>query len=440
MASLAPPSPVPRCAAISLAWCPGGGSGGKTENLVAVGSDADFISFFDAASGRLLALLPPPAPGVEVNEAVFSSDGTVFSRAVGTHGAVELFSVAELLEGKGGGGGGGGGGGAAVSIGNLNPPPSASDWKQLRAPARPFAVLRGHTSTVFALSTVAAGAGGGGAAAGEAGPSGGSGGAPLSGPASFLLASGGADGAAVVWDLRHGGSPLATCGAFDHQVKSVSLGGGWGGGGEPGAGRGSDTSSPSGGGGSGWGASPGSLLAYAGEGDAVVVEDWTLSAASGSFLPPRDPTAAAAPRRPSGGATGPSSSYQLRVFVPRVESVAWAPAVVSSSSWSGGGGGGAPPPSSAAAAAAGAERDADGGSNGNPPSTSSPRSSSSSSASKRALQSNVGALAFVRCIPAGGGGAAQQQQQGGGGGRGGGGEVIGAVGLFAPPPPAGAAR
>ena len=414
VASMAPPSPVPRCAAISLAWCPGG----KRENLVAVGSDADVVSFFDAASGRLLALLPPPAPGVEVNEAVFSSDGTVFARAVGTHGAVELFSVDELLEGKAAGGGGiggvGGGAGAAGSTTNDRSclPSSASDWKQLRAPARPFATLRGHTSTVFALSTVAASVSAGGAGEG----SGQQHQAPVTGPASFLLASGGADGAAVVWDLRRGGSPLDTCGAFDHQVKSVSLGGGWWRGG------GNNSSSPSGGssGGGGWGAAPGSLLAYAGEGDAVVVEDWTLSQASGSFLPPRDPTAPA--RRHSKGGSAPSSSsfstrpYQLRVFVPRVESVAWAPAVVS--------GEGAAPPS---AAAAGTEGD-DG--NGNP---SSPRSSSS--ASKRSPQSNVGALAFVRCIPAGGG-AAQQ----GAGGRGGGGEVIGAVGLFAPPPPPAGAR
>lgn len=333
---------------------------------------------------------------------MFSSCGTVFARAVGTHGAVELFSVAELLEGKGGGGGGLGGGGGG------NPPTlSASDWKQLRAPARPFAVLRGHTSTVFALSTVAASSAGAGEGGGGGG-GGGYGGSPLSGPASFLLASGGADGAAVVWDLRRGGAPLATCFAFDHQVKSVGLGGGWRGYGGGGGGK----EGPSG----GWGAGVGSLIAYAGEGDAVVVEDWTQAAASGSFLPPRDPTATAA----AAAATRPasSSSYQLRVYVPRVESLAWSPAVVSRDNGA---------PSTSAAASAGAEGSENNGDN--PPSSSSPRASSSK---RSPLQSNVGALAFVRCIPAGGGGGgvAGLQQ-----GRGGGGEVIGAVGLFAPPPP-----
>ena len=384
VASFAPPSPVPRCAAISLAWCPppgggggggGGEGGGKRENLVAVGTDADVISFFDAATGRLLALLPPPSPGVEVNEAVFSLCGRVFARAVGTHGAVELFSVDELLDR-----------GSPAS-----PPRTASDWRQLRAPAAPFATLRGHTSTVFALSAVAAGA----SAAGEGGGGGGSGGGSAGGPAAFLLASGGADGAAVVWDIRFG-APLATCGAFDHQVKSVSLGGGWRGAGGP---------SPSGAGGAG----AGSMIAYAGEGDSIVVDDWTLSAASGSFLPPRDPTA---PH--SKGDAGPTRPYPLRVFVPRVESVAWAPAVACSSD----------APSSSAAA--GPEGNAE---NGDGDALSSRRSSK-----RPQQQSNAGALAFVRCIPAGG--IAQQRQ----GGRGGVGEVIGAVGLFAPSPPPSGAR
>ena len=367
VALLTPPSPAPRCAAISLAWCPGKG---KRENLIAVGSDADFVSFFDASSGKLLALLPPPSPGVEVNEAVFSSDGTVFARAVGTHGAVELFSVEELLE-KGGGGSGG------SSSDKGAPPSSASDWKGFRCPVKPFATLHGHTSTVFALSTVAAGN------MGEGGNA--------MGPSSFLLASGGADGACVVWDLRYG-SPLATCGAFDHQVKSVSLGGGW-------SCSSNSSSSPS-----KSKTTCGNLIAFSGESDTIVVDDWTLSPATGDFLPARSPTtplvrAAASPR-----------PYPFRVFVPRVESVAWAPAVVVSGSESS-----AAPPTSAAAAGS--------SENENP-------SSSLLPSSKRSQQSNVGALAFVRCIPAGG----AQQQQGGGGGRVAGGEVVGAVGLFAPPP------
>ena len=376
VASFAPPSPMPRCAAISLAWCPGGsGSNGRRENLIAVGSDADVISFFDASSGKLLALLPPPSPGTEVNEAVFSSDGTVFARAVGTHGAVELFSVEELLERNGGGGG-------ATSP----PPPStASDWKHLRCPARPFATLQGHTSTVFALSTVAIAAGAGGTGGGSSG----------GGPASFLLASGGADGAAVVWDLRRA-APLATCGAFDHQVKSVSLGGGW---------RGPSAAAPP----SSSGASAGSpLLAYSGEGDTIVVEDWTLAAATGGFLPPRAPTA------PRSGAAPSPRPYPFRVYVPRVESVAWAPAAVSNE---------AAAPSSAAAGSAPSNDD------GNP---SSPRSASSTKRSHH-HQSNVGALAFTRCIPAAG--SAQQQHSGGRGG-----EVVGAVGLFAPPVPVAAPK
>jgi len=372
VALLTPPSPAPRCAAISLAWCPGK----KSENLIAVGSDADFVSFFDASSGKLLALLPPPSPGVEVNEAVFSSDGTVFARAVGTHGAVELFSVEELLEKAGGGGG------SSSEKGGAPPPSSASDWKGFRCPVKPFATLHGHTSTVFALSTVAAAA----SATGGAGE-----GNVISGPSSFLLASGGADGACVVWDLRYG-SPLATCGAFDHQVKSVSLGGGWN----------SSQKSPS-----GSRTTCGNLIAFAGESDTIVVDDWTLSPATGNFLPARSPTT------PLSRAAANPRPYPFRVFVPRVESVAWAPAVLSGNE--------STSSSAPSAAAAGSSSE-----NENP-----------SSSSKRSQQSNVGALAFVRCIPAGGGGGAQQQLlQGGGGGRVAGGEVVGAVGLFAPPPSA----
>jgi len=59
------------------------------------------------------------------------------------------------------------------------------------------AALRGHTSTVFAV-------------------------APH--PTRPLLASGGADGAAAVWDLRML-APLASCTALDYPVKSVAFGG-----------------------------------------------------------------------------------------------------------------------------------------------------------------------------------------------------------------------
>jgi THO complex subunit 3 len=87
------------------------------------------------------------------------------------------------------------------------------------------ASLRGHTSTVFAVGAH---------------------------PSSPILASGGADGAAVTWDLR-ALAPLSSHGALDYPIKSVSFGG-------PG----------------------GSLLACGGDQAALSVDAWE----SGGAVPP----------------------------------------------------------------------------------------------------------------------------------------------------------
>ena len=106
-------------------------------------------------------------------------------------------------------------------------------WPGLERVAR----LAGHTSTVFSLAAS---------------------------PCGHHLASGGADAAVLVWDVRCW-APIAAVGGLDHPIKSVSFGGG-GGGEAPAA--------PS---------ATGTLLAYAGDGDAVAIDAW--GAAPGEKAP-----------------------------------------------------------------------------------------------------------------------------------------------------------
>ena len=132
-------------------------------------------------------------------------------------------------------------------------------------PPPPIARLQGHTSTVFALATS---------------------------PGGLHLASGGADAAAIVWDLRWH-APLASVGAIDQPIRSVAFGGGGGGG--------SATASST--------AAGASLLAYGGDGDAIAVDVWDA---------------------PPGEARPPPFLVPVRA---RVEQLAWCP---SSSSRGGG--------------------------------------------------------------------------------------------------------
>ena len=232
-----PPASTPAAPAvnIALAWNP------VHTHLLAVASDADAVTGVDLGGGsgggapRVAARLPPP--GVEVNDVAWSADGSLLFRARGD-GAVDAFAWPEL----------------------------GSGWST----PTPIARLQGHTSTVFALATS---------------------------PGGLHLASGGADAAAIVWDLRWH-APLASVGAIDQPIKSVAFGGGGGGG--------ASSNSPS----APTTASGASLLAYGGDGDAIAVDVWDA---------------------PPGDAKPPPFLVPLRA---RVEQLAWCPA---SSSARGGG-------------------------------------------------------------------------------------------------------
>jgi hypothetical protein len=117
-------------------------------------------------------------------------------------------------------------------------------------------------------------------------------------PGGAFLASGGADAAAVVWDVR-ALAPLAAVGGVDHPIKSVSFGGAA----APAPPAAASTLPAA------------SLLAYGGDGDAIGVEAW------------------ASP--PPGGARPPPFLLPVRG---RVEQLAFAPAPPSSSSSARGGG------------------------------------------------------------------------------------------------------